>query len=173
MTDTEILELFEKTEFPEFLGEDNAEDFIENKTHFPETFKFTWNMGASKLVILPCSADFVIKIPFNGRYFGHGIDAETGEITSEGGWERFTSEEYYSDMDFDGDYCGREVDISDMATAEDLEECFAITECVGRCGEQRSRRSTRWLLACVISCQVSLRLLMSLWSLRVLRLLTR
>ena len=135
MTDTEILELFEKTEFPEFLGEDNAEDFIENKTHFPETFKFTWNMGASKLVILPCSADFVIKIPFNGRYFGHGIDAETGEITSKGGWERFTSEEYDSDMDFDGNYCGREVDISDMATAEDLEECFAITECVGRCGD--------------------------------------
>ena len=53
MTDAEILGLFEKTEFPEFLGEDNAEDFIRNKTHFPETFKFTWNMGASKLVILP------------------------------------------------------------------------------------------------------------------------
>lgn len=136
MTNAEILELFEKTEFPEFLGEDNAEDFIENNTHFPETFKFTWNMGASKLVILPYGADFVIKIPFNGRYFNRRIDCKTGEITSEGGWERFTSEEYYSEgMDFDGDYCGREVDISDMATAEDLEECFAITECVGRCGD--------------------------------------
>ena len=136
MTDAEILGLFEKTEFPEFLGEDNAEDFIRNKTHFPETFKFTWNMGASKLVILPFGEDFVIKIPFNAQYHGHGIDCETGEVTSEGGWEYFTSEEYDSEnMDFDGNYCGREADISDIATAEDLEECFAITECVGRCGD--------------------------------------
>ena len=136
MTDAEILGLFEKTEFPEFLGEDNAEDFIENMTHFPETFKFTWNMGASKLVILPCGEDFVIKIPFNARYFSHGIDCETGEITSESGWEYFTSDDYYVEgMDFDGDYCGREADISDMATAEDLDECFAITKCVGKCGD--------------------------------------
>lgn len=133
MTDAEILGLFEKTEFPEFLGEDNAEDFIENKTHFPETFKFTWNMGASKLVILPCGEDFVIKIPFNGTYCDDEIDYETGEVLSEGGWECFTSYEYDSDMDFDGNYCGREADISDIAAAEDLEECFAITECVGRC----------------------------------------
>ena len=136
MTDAEILGLFEKTEFPEFLGEDNAEDFIEKMAHFPETFKFTWNMGASKLVILPCGEDFVIKIPFNARYFSHGIDCETGEITSEGGWEYFTSDDYYVEgMDFDGDYCGREADISDMATAEDLDECFAITKCVGKCGD--------------------------------------
>ena len=135
MTDAEILGLFEKTEFPEFLGEDNVEDFIENKTHFPETFKFTWNMGASKLVILPCDADFVIKIPFNAQYYCYEVDDETGEIISEGGWKYFTSDEYYSEnMEFDGNYCGREADISDMATAEDLEECFAITECVGRCG---------------------------------------
>ena len=134
MTDAEILGLFEKTEFPEFLGEDNAEDFIRNKTHFPETFKFTWNMGASKLVILPCGEDFVIKIPFNAQYFDDEIDTETGEVLSEGGWECFTSYEYDSEnMDFDGNYCGREADISDIAAAEDLEECFAITECVGRC----------------------------------------
>ena len=136
MTDAEILGLFEKTEFPEFLGENNVEDFIENKTHFPETFKFTWNMGASKLVILPFGEDFVIKIPFNGTYCDDEIDYETGEVLSEGRWECFTSEEYYSEnMDFDGNYCGREADISDIATAEDLEECFAITECVGRCGD--------------------------------------
>ena len=136
MTDAEILRLFEKTEFPEFLGENNVEDFIENKTHFPETFKFTWNMGASKLVILPFGEDFVIKIPFNGTYCDDEIDYETGEVLSEGRWECFTSEEYYSEnMDFDGNYCGREADISDIATAEDLEECFAITECVGRCGD--------------------------------------
>ena len=134
MTDTEILGLFEKTEFPEFLGEDNVEDFSENKTHFPETFKFNWNTGASKLVILPFGEDFVIKIPFNGQYCGYEVDDETGEIISEGRWEYFTSDEYYSEnMEFDGNYCGREADISDMATAEDLEECFAITECVGRC----------------------------------------
>ena len=30
MTDAEILGLFEKTEFPEFLGENNVEDFINN-----------------------------------------------------------------------------------------------------------------------------------------------
>ena len=135
MTDAEILGLFEKTEFPEFLGEDNVEDFIKNKTHFPESFKFTWNMGASKLVILPFGEDFVIKIPFNGTYCDDEIDYETGEVLSEGGWECFTSYEYDSDMDFDGNYCGREADISDIATAEDLEECFAITECVGRCGD--------------------------------------
>ena len=135
MTNAEILGLFEKTEFPEFLGENNVEDFIENKTHFPETFKFTWNMGASKLVILPCGEDFVIKIPFNGTYCDDEIDYETGEVLSEGGWECFTSYEYDSDMDFDGNYCGREADISDIAAAEDLEECFAITECVGRCGD--------------------------------------
>ena len=136
MTDAEILGLFEKTEFPEFLGEDNVEDFIENKTHFPETFKFTWNTGASKLVILPFGEDFVIKIPFNGTYCDDEIDYETGEVLSEGAWEHFTSEEYYSEnMEFDGNYCGREADISDIATAEDLEECFAITECVGRCGD--------------------------------------
>lgn len=135
MTDAEILGLFEKTEFPEFLGEENVEDFIENKTHFPETFKFTWNTGASKLVILPFDADFVIKIPFNGQYFERReMDYETGEIISESGWEPFTSEEYYSeDMDFDGNYCGREADISNIAAAEDLDECFAITECIGRC----------------------------------------
>ena len=136
MTDAEILGLFEKTEFPEFLGENNVEDFIENKTHFPETFKFTWNMGASKLVILPFGEDFVIKIPFNGTYCDDEIDYETGEVLSKGGWECFTSYEYYSEnMDFDGNYCGREADISDIAAAEDLEECFAITECVGRCGD--------------------------------------
>ena len=74
-----------------------------------------------------------IKIPFNAQYFADEIDTETGEVLSEGGWECFTSYEYDSDMDFDGNYCGREADISDIAAAEDLEECFAITECVGRC----------------------------------------
>ena len=76
MTNAEILGLFEKTEFPEFLGENNVEDFIENKTHFPETFKFTWNTGASKLVILPYGEDFVIKIPINGTYCDDEIDYE-------------------------------------------------------------------------------------------------
>ena len=66
--------------------------------------------------------------------FNITVDTETGEVLSEGGWECFTSYEYYSEnMDFDGNYCGREADISDIAAAEDLEECFAITECVGRC----------------------------------------
>ena len=151
MTDAEILKLFEKTEFPEFLGEDNAEEFIKNKTHFPETFKFTWNMGASKLVILPNDVDFVIKIPFNGQYRGHGIDCETGEITSEGGWEHFTSEEYYSPegMEFDGNYCGREVDISNLAWEEDLDECFALTECIGKCNEYYIYKQTK--ATCILS----------------------
>lgn len=135
MTDAEILGLFEKTEFPEFLGEVNAEDFIENKAHFPETFKFTWNMGASKLVILPFGEDFVIKIPFNGKYYDDGIDYETGEVLSEDGWEYFTSYEYDSEnMEFDGNYCAREAAISEMAEIEDLDECFAITKCIGKCG---------------------------------------
>lgn len=132
MTNAEILALFEKTVFPDFLGEYNVEEFVENDLHFPEDFNFDWKTGATKLVILPKDEDFVIKISFNGIYCNEQIDYDTGEILFEGEWEHFASEEYFYEEEFDGDYCGREERISNCAYEEDLIECFAAVECIGK-----------------------------------------
>ena len=135
MTNAEILALFKKTKFPEFLGEHNVVEFVENDLHFPKNFNFEWRTGATKLVILPENEDFVIKISFNGRYFDEEIDYETGEVLYEGEWAYFSSDDYYYEDEFDGDYCGREERISNCANEEDLIECFAAVEYVGSCGD--------------------------------------
>lgn len=59
-----ILNLFKDFSFTEF-SEDNAEDLIYS---LPESFSFTWHSGATKLVLIPMGADYVIKIPFCGAW---------------------------------------------------------------------------------------------------------
>lgn len=64
MTDRQILNLFKNCDFSYGISYENYEETI--LECLPEDFKFAYNYGVSKLVILPEHENFVIKIPFSG-----------------------------------------------------------------------------------------------------------
>lgn len=51
----------------EGFTEDDVDDFI-NSIDFNKVPEFDYEVGATKLVIIPYTRDYVIKIPFSGRY---------------------------------------------------------------------------------------------------------
>ena len=107
---------------------------------------WTWDNGVTKGVLIFKEFDFVIKIPFGGRYFY----TESHYENTEGRWmyscdpnwdsnkvhKMDASDEFY---EFEGsyaednnwNYCQEEAEISIRAIHNDLGKCLAITEFIG------------------------------------------
>lgn len=87
----------------------NVDDFIyQIDMSVEEDNEYTYEMGATKLVIIPKETDYVIKIPFNG-YFDYCWNEE------EENWEEDNTDEFISFYSAGGEwndnYCELEVDI--------------------------------------------------------------
>ena len=125
-----------------YYNEDNgfewAEDFIDSLS-----CKVTISMGATKLVLIPEKENFVLKIPFFGRYCEVWKENEDYTLSySDPDYD--SSEAGYYDNEFypfelaavrEGDaiwdYCAAETTIYELAEAEGLESYFAAEYLLG------------------------------------------
>ncbi len=60
-----ILDLFKKCDFTHTNCDTVDEDVL---NYLPKEFDYDWRTGASKLVLIPCEENYVIKLPFKGNY---------------------------------------------------------------------------------------------------------
>lgn len=114
-----IIELFSECDFDGEL----CSEVIQEKifSYLPESFRYDWHEGASKLVIIPYNKegileDYVIKIPYNG-------DCYEGEF-----------EQFYSANNTDNyywDYCMTEMLIWRLAKVEKVHKAFAKERIIG------------------------------------------
>lgn len=111
-----IIELFSECEFDGELYSEVIDEKI--FAHLPDDFKYDWNEGASKLVIIPYNADYVIKIPYNGQYY-----------CSTKQFEQFLSANN-SDNYF-WDYCLTETLVWRLAKTENIHKAFAKERMIG------------------------------------------
>lgn len=116
MDSNEIIKLFSECEFDGELYSEVIDAKIFD--HLPDDFKYDWNEGASKLVITPYNADYVIKIPYNGRY--HGSPKEFDQFLSAN-----RSDNYF------WDYCLTETLIWRLAKVEKVHKVFAKERMIG------------------------------------------
>ena len=103
----DIMQYFETFELNEndSFTEDDVEDFIDSIDRNKPNFDYYY--GATKLVIAPWDTEYVIKIPFMGRY----------------SWE---DDEYYPlrGTKYGANYCEEEEKLYKMAQEEGLEDMF-------------------------------------------------
>lgn len=116
----EIFTLLEDYSFEE-LDCDNFEKRFEKL--YDEDFFLA--EGTTKGVIIPRGKNYVIKIPFYGKYYRDYYHPEEIEFN-----------EFYSDISQSHDYCAAEVIIYNRAKNEGLEACFAETCCIGKVNER-------------------------------------
>lgn len=121
----EILKILTVCDLSYPLHEDNFEFKVTLRLReMRPDFKFTSSFGATKLVIEPKDADYVIKIPFNGwidHYSDTNDDGEECEIRE---FFEFTNACFH-DTEFEWDYCKREMFVMDQAITKNTEQYFA------------------------------------------------
>jgi hypothetical protein len=110
---------------------------------------WTWDNGASKGVLIFKELDYVIKIPFEGQgeYNESHYEDEDGnwiweedsrwnsnlmKVHSEELFDEFCGAIYGNEEDSRWNYCAVEAFLSNFAKIAGLEQCFAITECIGQ-----------------------------------------
>lgn len=116
MDSKEIMDLFSECVFDGELYSEVVDEKI--FAHLPDDFKYDWNEGASKLVITPYNADYVIKIPYNGQYY-----------RSTKQFEQFLSAN--SSDDYFWDYCLTETLVWRLAKIENVHKAFAKERIIG------------------------------------------
>jgi hypothetical protein len=115
-----IIDLFSNCIFDGELSSEDAEEKI--FLHLPENFIYEWREGASKLVIIPDNADYVIKIPYTGRRYW---DYENEEyIHSKFTFANNTDEYFW-------DYCLTETLLWRIAKNENVNQIFAKERIIG------------------------------------------
>lgn len=135
---TVILDAFKKVDFNGCDAEISEEDYmvleevqetLDEEMNFPCDFA----TGATKFVILPEERDYVVKIPFNGRwestYRSYSSDEEEYNEWEDTYEEKFFPWEGagYEGSESGWDYCGREQWIYEQAQKYDIAEMFAGT----------------------------------------------
>lgn len=102
-----------------FLTEKNLSSFLRyiDTSVFHNGYDF--DCGASKLVILPKNANFVIKLPLTGRIRSGIYTPFTGAISKEENW----------------DYCAVELERYKQAKNTGFEECLAKIYLIGYIGD--------------------------------------
>lgn len=85
-----------------FFTENEVENFIASIEN-DKTLNFTWDTGATKLVLIPYRKDYVIKIPFNAT-------------------------EEYEYFTFSNDYCESEINLYNEAVNNNYEDFFLPIE---------------------------------------------
>lgn len=115
-TKEQILNLFADCEFD---GIFTSMDLNKIFDHLPDDFSFDWAEGASKLVIIPNDKDYVIKIPYTGRYNGY-VEDEYDDFS------------YANNSNqYNWDYCYTESLIYHLAKMEKINKAFAKETLVG------------------------------------------
>ena len=125
-------------DFNEDNGYEWVEGFINNLS-----IKVEVAMGASKLVLIPVNQNYVLKIPFLGRYIEEWVENEDypyKEGDPEYQWREageyqsiFTPFEWAAirEEDENWDYCAAETSIYELAEQEGLEGYFAAEYLLG------------------------------------------
>lgn len=123
MNTQNILDLFNNCIFDGELTEDNF--WYKIVDQLPNACCFRFEHGASKMVIIPKGADYVIKIPFTGQ-----------EETT---YDDYDDDYYQEFIDFnyslygDGwDYCLTEAVHYNKAKRKNIEKIFCKTRCIGK-----------------------------------------
>lgn len=123
MTRQDVLNLFKHCDFNTELNETNFEMAVLD--YLPQNFEYKYYYGASKLVLLPKEANFVIKIPFNGIYQTY-YDDDDNECSDFKENENACNDNY-----FYWDYCATEVLAYRRAKSCHVERAFCKTVLVG------------------------------------------
>lgn len=126
------------------LSQLNMRDDIIDPLRRNSNIHFTWENGATKLVLLPRDEDFVIKIPFTGYWDEDDYESnmrsyERAEDRGEEPEEIIDTDFYYeftyASIDEDDpecwDYCRLECAIYEKAAAAGLARYFAKEEIIG------------------------------------------
>lgn len=111
-----IIDLFSNCIFDGELYSEVVDEKI--FAHLPDDFKYDWKEGASKLVIIPYDADYVIKIPYNGQY-----------RRSTKMFEQFLSAN--GTDNYFWDYCLTETLVWKLAKIEHIHKAFAKERMIG------------------------------------------
>jgi hypothetical protein len=127
MNTQNILDLFDNCIFDGELTEDNF--WYKIVDQLPNTCCCKFEHGASKMVIIPEGADYVIKIPFTGQ-----------EESVYDGYDEDGYDEYHQEyIDFDNsiygdgwDYCLTEAVHYNKAKRNNVEKIFCKTRCIGK-----------------------------------------
>lgn len=127
---------------PTDFSEENCWSWMEEvKKEIPIDLQYT--SGISKLVILPENEDYVLKIPFLGKFEDVWHDNEDYQVSPESeeydpnlaGYEVFEFIPFegaaVNQEDEEWDYCATETSICELAEMEGLEEYFAHEELLG------------------------------------------
>ena len=136
----QILDVLEYCKLDDFLTEDNVENLIFD--YLPEKFlnSFNYDNGATKLVLIPQGADYVIKIPFDGSCSSYTSYSYSSKRNSFGYYDRhYTGHMTYDESQpFKGaiygggwDYCYVEAVIYKKAEKAHIEKAFAKTQFIG------------------------------------------
>jgi hypothetical protein len=120
METSSILDLFNDCTFDGQLSSNDMEDKIIMR--LPASFEFDWEEGASKLVIIPKDAEFVIKIPYTGEdiYINHRNEYIHHKFNCANG-----------SYDYNWDYCFTETLLWKMAKREKVQWAFAKERMIG------------------------------------------
>lgn len=133
-----INDILEKLDLPEEFGvEENSEENLYDITDIINSNNAEAAYGATKMVIIPNDADYVIKVPFNGMWY----DTETKNIYGEYEWEtEFEKFQNANDLELkeedndidnscpDDDYCRNELIKYNIAVKYGFSEFFPKTE---------------------------------------------
>ena len=128
-----VLSIFKDCIFDGELTEYSFEEKI--LKYLPEDLNYDYHYGATKIVFILPDKNFVIKIPFSGRYKDKMIEINTKKGVKRkriSSYSKFTGAQ--SPISVEGDewnYCQVECDIYALAEEEAVEDFFAKTECIG------------------------------------------
>ena len=109
----EILDMFKDFKFLNPTFDDTRVDEL-TLYLYDKGYIFNYEFGATKLVIIPRNKDYVIKIPFQGAYYGN----EFCNFINAG-------------LDYEWDYCNVEVKRYDDIYSTCFKDCFAETIFIG------------------------------------------
>ena len=128
MVTQNILDLLEYCIFDGELTEENFQEKILD--NLPENFQYDWFYGASKCVLIPKGADYVIKIPFNGMESYEELYDEDNDEYYGGEWyfENYTGCQHGEGWD----YCLAEAILYHKAKQAKILDVFCKTKLIGR-----------------------------------------
>ena len=117
-----LKQLFNDVLIPKQFTEDDADSFYYNLPDKTKIFFNHYMYGASKIVLIPTEADFVVKIPFNGSYYD-GLNNEN-DNEDDLVFEEFLDAGAVSEWD----YCAEEEYRYNIAKELNFHEFFAQTK---------------------------------------------
>ena len=117
----QILNYLSVCDFSYPLHENNYEEHIIEPLQEKTNFKFTYELGSSKLCIIPREGGYVIKIPLSGTF----NYSDTFSPFS------YTKVDENGNESYEWDYCQIDTDVYAAACSKALDIYFAAVQCIG------------------------------------------